>query len=568
MILGTAQKLISLVFAAADKRIKRLMAVGAIGIILKGTATFSTPLIISLLVDTVTKEGASTESIWNLVSLLILSSFTYLLAYFILQFWAERNRHHMPANITQYFYKKFYERPYIWHNLHSTGYLSSAIQRLYESVAMIVEFTLFSYFPYFLTILLFIIYAAFKAPYLLIYFILFSLAGVGIAVLTHKRRASLLGQIALSATNYMKSYTDFIYNLKTVKKLDIFPYTQSVLKDKKQYIHENADHISRFNAFQRGSITLLVELMFFIPLIYFIFHYIETKQGIDLIVLLLAMQNIFATAVQNFVNFTDHIGRVHVSLSILSTALDESNAHIAERSYSKNKDALTITDWQAISFNSTLYKHNNEESSYVHRVQNVKINKGDKIAVCGESGEGKTTFINLLTHNIKPLQGQIEVDGTAYQDISNDFFHHQMTYVAQDIELFDMTLRDNLLLGKNISEETFYDVLKGCCLEELLERIDWNFDILIGEKGVNLSAGEKQRINLARSLLLDRPILVLDEVTANLDPHTTEKIWSYLFKNYGHKTIIAISHEPALLKYVNKFIVFEKGVGVEKETHL
>jgi len=84
----------------------------------------------------------------------------------------------------------------------------------------------------------------------------------------------------------------------------------------------------------------------------------------------------------------------------------------------------------------------------------------------------------------------------------------------------------------------------------------------IGEKGVKVSGGEKQRINLARGLLLDRDILVLDEITANLDPATTAKIWQFIFSKYKNKTIIAISHEPELLKHVNKRIVFHGGRGI------
>ena len=88
-----------------------------------------------------------------------------------------------------------------------------------------------------------------------------------------------------------------------------------------------------------------------------------------------------------------------------------------------------------------------------------------------------------------------------------------------------------------------------------------NLDTPIGEKGIKVSGGERQRINLARGLLLDRDILVLDEITANLDPMTTERIWEYIFKEYKEKTIVAISHEKGLLQHTNKVVRFRNGRG-------
>lgn len=102
-------------------------------------------------------------------------------------------------------------------------------------------------------------------------------------------------------------------------------------------------------------------------------------------------------------------------------------------------------------------------------------------------------------------------------------------------------------MGKRVAPEKLQKIIDGCCLNELIERMNGNIHTDIGEKGVKVSAGEKQRISLARGLLLDRDILVLDEITANLDPITTQNIWNFIFTAYGDKTIIAVSHEKDLL---------------------
>ncbi|MBQ9271837.1 MAG: ATP-binding cassette domain-containing protein, partial [Alphaproteobacteria bacterium] len=136
---------------------------------------------------------------------------------------------------------------------------------------------------------------------------------------------------------------------------------------------------------------------------------------------------------------------------------------------------------------------------------------------------------------------------------------------SQDVELFDMTLYDNIVMGKRVPAEKLQKVIDGCCLNELIARMNGNLHTDIGEKGVKVSAGEKQRISLARGLLLDRDILVLDEITANLDPATTQNIWNYIFSAYGDKTIIAVSHEKDLLNHVSRKLEFKKGIGTESK---
>ena len=126
-----------------------------------------------------------------------------------------------------------------------------------------------------------------------------------------------------------------------------------------------------------------------------------------------------------------------------------------------------------------------------------------------------------------------------------------------------MSLYDNIVMGKRISPKKLQKIIDGCCLNELIERMKGNLHTDIGEKGVKVSAGEKQRISLARGLLLDRDVLVLDEITANLDPVTTQHIWNYIFSEYADKTIIAVSHEKDLLNHVTRRLDFKKGIGTE-----
>ena len=171
--------------------------------------------------------------------------------------------------------------------------------------------------------------------------------------------------------------------------------------------------------------------------------------------------------------------------------------------------------------------------------------------------------MNLLTQNIFVTSGTICLNDVNFKDVSLQFFEKNVAYISQDVELFNLSLKDNLTLKKKISKKTLEKVIKGCCLSDLVKRMNGDLSTIVGEKGIRVSAGEKQRINLARGLLLNRDILVLDEITANLDPKTTQSIWDFVFKEYADKTIIAISHEEKLISYVGRIIRFKNGKMTE-----
>ena len=151
-----------------------------------------------------------------------------------------------------------------------------------------------------------------------------------------------------------------------------------------------------------------------------------------------------------------------------------------------------------------------------------------------------------------------------YADVADDFFDKNLTYISQDVELFDLSLYENITLGHRVKKQELDRILSGCCLDDLIKKHNNDLNLTIGEKGIKVSGGERQRINLARGLILNREILVLDEITANLDPKTTKKIWEFIFREYKDKTIIAISHTPELLNHVNKVIEFNNGCGIIK----
>ncbi len=179
------------------------------------------------------------------------------------------------------------------------------------------------------------------------------------------------------------------------------------------------------------------------------------------------------------------------------------------------------------------------------------INKNDKISITGQSGQGKTSIINLILGNIDSYKGQVYIDNEKLTDVKLD-----IGTVSQEIELFNMSIKDNLCLDKKMSAEEITYYLKELELDEILLFEDGIYTI-VGEKGLKLSTGQKRRINILRSYLMDKDIYILDEPTSNLDKHTEEIVVNFILKYFKNKTLIIATHNEKINEICNKFYKFE-----------
>lgn len=179
------------------------------------------------------------------------------------------------------------------------------------------------------------------------------------------------------------------------------------------------------------------------------------------------------------------------------------------------------------------------------------INNKDKISITGKSGQGKTSIINLILGNITTYKGCAKID-------ENDMKNYRLDIgsISQEIELFNMTIKDNLCLDKNIPDEKIINYLKELELDEILMFQNGIYTV-VGEKGLKLSTGQKRRINILRSYLMEKDIYILDEPTSNLDKHTKEIVVNFILKYFKDKTLIIATHNEKISKICNKFYHFE-----------
>lgn len=200
---------------------------------------------------------------------------------------------------------------------------------------------------------------------------------------------------------------------------------------------------------------------------------------------------------------------------------------------------------------------------------NVLIEPGERVAIVGHSGAGKSTMVQLLIRAYDPEKGEILIDGHDLRDLSLKEYREGLGIVPQDVALFDNSLRYNILFGANreIADDELEKALKMARVDEFLGSMESGLDTVIGERGVKLSGGERQRVGIARALVKDPSILIFDEATSSLDVENEAIIRESIEKASEGRTTIIIAHRLSTIKDADKIIVMEKGKIVGQGTH-
>ncbi|MNE36717.1 Toxin RTX-I translocation ATP-binding protein [compost metagenome] len=201
-----------------------------------------------------------------------------------------------------------------------------------------------------------------------------------------------------------------------------------------------------------------------------------------------------------------------------------------------------------------------EQSTPALQGVNLRIAPGEKIGIIGRSGSGKSTLARLLMDFYSPSEGQILFDGLDQRQIDVADLRHQIGYVAHDLPLLAGTLRSNMTLGaRYISDERLLEVAELSGVSELARQHPQGFERPVGERGQLLSGGQRQAVLLARALLLNPPLLLLDEPTSSMDNSSEEVLRSRLRDWSRNKTLLLITHRTAMLSLVDRLIVLDGG---------
>ncbi|HSN09802.1 MAG TPA: ABC transporter ATP-binding protein [Hanamia sp.] len=263
------------------------------------------------------------------------------------------------------------------------------------------------------------------------------------------------------------------------------------------------------------------------------------------------------------------IGNIIISYREAEASLGNFHNLMSKAPEIKPNKPTTIKIIEELEFINVEFKHQSARQPALTDIS-FNVKKGETIAFVGPSGSGKTTLVKLLVGLYIPRKGEILYNKINRQEIDFDVLRTQIGFVTQDTQLFAGTIRENLLfVNPAATDEKIMDVLKKAACNTLLARADKGLDTLIGEGGVKVSGGEKQRLSIARALLRDPHLLIFDEATSSLDSLTEEEITNTIKEVSSKKEqiTILIAHRLSTIMHADRIYVLEKGEIIETGTH-
>ncbi|WP_246240735.1 ABC transporter ATP-binding protein [Anaerocolumna sedimenticola] len=220
-----------------------------------------------------------------------------------------------------------------------------------------------------------------------------------------------------------------------------------------------------------------------------------------------------------------------------------------------------------IEFNHLNFRFTTETPEVLKGI-NLKVDKGSTLAILGRTGSGKTAMANLLLRLYNAEPGMITIDGVDIRKIPLKVLRENIAYVPQDNFLFSDTLKNNIAFGASTKDiEIVQEAAREACIHDNIMDFPGNYETLVGERGVTLSGGQKQRSSIARALMKDAPILILDDSLSAVDTNTEEQILKNLNNNRKGKTTIIIAHRISTIQNADKILVLEEGRMAEYGTH-
>jgi subfamily B ATP-binding cassette protein MsbA len=269
----------------------------------------------------------------------------------------------------------------------------------------------------------------------------------------------------------------------------------------------------------------------------------------------------FFKPVQDLAKMTNTIAQTAVGVERVQTIL-QTDTIIPERPDAR--DPGTIRG--EVSFDHVAFAY--DKDAPVLRDVNFTINAGEFVGIVGPTGGGKSTLVSLIPRFYDPTAGSVSIDGIDIRDFKISGLRNRIGFVLQDTGLFRGTIRENIAYGRpGATEEEIVEAATLANADEFISRMPHGYDTLVGERGQTLSGGQRQRIGIARAIVRNNPILILDEPTAALDTESERLVIEALERLMKGRTVITIAHRLSTIRDANKIIVLKGGVVAEQGTH-
>ena len=428
-------------------------------------------------------------------------------------------------NIGYYYFEKLYHIEPSILKKNNTGYISGLTHKLvgykndiYRQLIIFVPITM-GYIIYFA-------YQLLKYHYTFsLLLIILCILSTSIKIIGNKIAKKSVDEITLAEANRNKLYTDTIININTAQKMQAKNFFLDKFKQEANICTKKTFEWIRLDEAFFCLFKLIMHL--FCPLSLLILYFLPNG------------------TIDNMPTFLSLIGLLSVKLAHTTKGIATALVYYQKfkSTYDKLEELTKSDNYRKEIEQGSFYKAELKDIVYSYKmdledvsknvtikIDNFLLNKGDKICVHGESGQGKTTLLHLLSNEIQ--------NTNVYINDKNTETRLDCVFISQDTEIFDMSLRDNLLLGKQVSDEILLEYIEAVGLKDWFNKQKDGLDTLLGERGVFVSTGQRQRFNLIRGLLIqDKEVYLLDEPTSNVDEDTEEKMINLINKVLYNKTV-------------------------------
>lgn len=442
-----------------------------------------------------------------------------------------------------------------------SGKISSHITTLAEGIEKILHRIAADFIRSFSLFTIALISMLYVNPIFFFTILLWFIAFAGFSMKMSKRLVYLSDSYAESESVISGQLVDTLSNSNNIRLFSRTRYEVSrldtFLMNANRTFQNNELFLLRMNWVQGMLIAVMLAFM-----VYFLIHlYARNLVSIGDFALILGLSmdvgHMAWYTMSQVDEFNQAVGKCKQSLSVLMVP-----HQIKDK---ENAPVLQVSKGQ-IAFSNVEFFYKGTKPLFQNK--SITINASQKVGLVGYSGGGKTSFVNLILRLYEVTKGSILIDGQDIRDVAMDSLHENIALIPQDPTLFHRTLMDNIRYGKvNASDEEVIEAAKKAHAHDFIQKLPQGYDSLVGERGVKLSGGQRQRIAIARAILKNAPILILDEATSQLDSVTEGHIQESLWELMQNKTTIVIAHRLSTLLHMDRVLVFDAGKIVEEGTH-
>lgn len=332
-------------------------------------------------------------------------------------------------------------------------------------------------------------------------------------------------------SEFMSVFADFASNISTVRRLHLTQYMNTMVRHERAKVVSAVVHQQEFHAVRWLMLHAVFGLLFTLTFGALLWQLhtgmLEIGAFVTLVWFFFGLRGDLNNLAENLKVYTELGGYIEQ----IQGALAHDDTPV--------RPIISARSDLAVDLRHVIFSYPGSRTKIT--IPSLQIRRGQIVAITGPSGQGKSTILHLVAGLLSPDQGVI----TLGMDVSD------IAVVSQEIELFNMSLRENITLGASIGDRRLHALMAELDLDRIVKTHPEGLDVMIGEKGLRLSTGQKQRVNLLRAFVQDRSIYLLDEPIAHLDPRTSDKTVAFVRRHLEGKTCIIISHQDRILEIVD-----------------